>query len=249
MYKSNTKKIVATIEARMTSTRLPGKVLMPLAGKPALERMVERVKRSKYIDYIVIATTVNVADSPIVELADKLNVNCFRGSEMDVLGRVLGAAQSVNADIIVELTGDCPLMDWRVVDRGIEEFLENTSDLACNVAKRTFPDGFDVQVFPTKILAGVATTTDDKLDREHVSRYIYHHPEKYKIHNWEPTEENCWPDLRVTLDEQEDYDLINKIFEILLKSNEDFTMEDVINLCKNNRDLVKINKHVKAKEI
>ena len=121
-YKEHKEKIVATIEARMTSTRLPGKVLLPLAGKPALERLVERLKRSLYIDEIVVATTTNQTDEPIVELCESLGVKYFRGSELDVLKRVLGAAESVRADIIVEITGDCPLMDWRIVDRGIEEF-------------------------------------------------------------------------------------------------------------------------------
>jgi len=242
-------KIVATIEARMTSTRLPGKVLMPLAGMPALTRMIERVRRSKYIDEIVVATTVNRADDPIVESAKENNVKYFRGSEMDVLGRVVGAAESVEAEIIVELTGDCPLMDWRLVDRGIEEFFAGQFDCAANVIKRTFPDGFDVQVYPTALLADVANLTDDLLDREHVSRYIYNHEDKYRINHWLSPAEYVWPDLRVTLDEINDYKLINLIFEKLLPVNNDFSYIDVINLCREFPELIKINENVKAKEI
>ena len=249
MYKDTNKKIAATIEARMTSTRLPGKVLMPLAGKPALERMVERLKRSKYLDEIAIATTVNKEDDPIVELAEKLGVKYYRGSEIDVMGRVLDTAKSVQADIIVELTGDCPLMDWRVVDRGVEEFFSGNYDCGANVIERSYPDGFDVQVFPVSILEEAANKTDDPLDREHVSRYIYTHPEEYKINHWKSGSECDWPELRVTLDEIDDYTMINTIFEKLLPQNEDFTAEDVVNLAKKDEEILKINQHVQAKEI
>ncbi len=248
MYKN--KKIVATIEARMTSTRLPGKVLMNLAGRPALERMIERVRRSKYLDEIVVATTINKADEPIVKLANRIDLKYFRGSEMDVLARVVGAAQSVKADLIVELTGDCPLMDWRLVDRGIKEFFRHPCDCAANIVMRSFPDGFDVQVYPAKLLAQVAKLTDDPLDREHVSRYIYQNEDKkYKIRHWLSSKKYFWPQLRITLDEKDDYILINRIFEALLNKKQDFSYIDVINFLRNNPDLLKINQHVKAKKI
>lgn len=249
MYKNVNKKIAATIQARMTSTRLPGKVLMPLAGEPALGRMIKRLQRSKYLDGIVVATTINKADDTIVKLADNLQVKYFRGSEMDVLGRVLGAAQSVKADIIVELTGDCPLMDWRLVDRGVEEFFSGKYDCAANVIKRSFPDGFDVQVFPASVLAEIDKLTDDPVDREHVSYYIYRHEEKYRINHWLADKKYFWPELRVTLDEKDDYELLNIVFEKLLLVDEDFSYVDVINLFKKNPDLLKINENVKAKEI
>src|SRR3990167_111470 len=122
MYAGRNQRIVATIEARMTSSRLPGKVLMPIAGTPALEMVIHRLKLSKYVDAICVATTTNATDDAIVALAEKLGVGCFRGSESDVLGRVLGAAQSAKADIIVEVTADCPFVDPALVDRCIEEF-------------------------------------------------------------------------------------------------------------------------------
>lgn len=247
MYKN--KKIAATIEARMTSTRLPGKILMSLAGKPSLERMIERVLKSKYIDDVVIATTVNKTDDPVIALAERMKVKSFRGSEFDVLGRVLGAARSADADIIVELTGDCPLMDWRLIDRGIEEFFKEECDCAANVIKRTFPDGFDVQVFSTELLARVDALTDDPLDREHVSYYIYRNEGKYKINHWIAEKEYVWPELRVTLDEKDDYDLLNMVFEKLLPQDPDFDYRDVVNLFRKNPDLLKINQNVKAKTV
>lgn len=248
MYKNSNQEIVATIEARMTSSRLPGKVLMPLAGQPALERLIERLKRSIYLDKIVVATTINQTDDPVVELAQKLNVDYFRGSEADVLGRVLGAAQSVGAEIIVEITGDCPLVDHRLVDRGIEEFFSHQVDYASNTIKLSYPIGFDIQVFPVKILAEVASLTHDPIDRAHVSYYIYNHPKKYQLRNWEAEPENYWPDLRVTLDEREDHELLNKIFESLLPQRDDFSADDVIKFLKTNPSLLEINKNVRQKE-
>lgn len=248
MYLDNKKKIVATIEARMTSTRLPGKVLMPLAGKPALERLIERLKRSKFVDEIVVATTINKSDDLIVKLAGRLGVKYFRGSELDVLRRVLMAAQSVKGDIIVEITGDCPLVDWRLVDRGIEEFFRKKADYASNLLKPSYPIGFDVQVFPVDVLAEVDKLTNDPVDRVHVSYYIYNHPEKYKLHSWEADKKAYWPNLRLTLDEKEDFELLNIIFKELLPEKEDFTVYDVVNLLKNKPELLKINKHVKQKK-
>lgn len=249
MYTGNNKKIVVTVEARMTSSRLPGKVLLPLAGKPALERLVERIRTSAYIDEIVIATTTNHADDPIVSLAKRLQVTYFRGSENDVLSRVLLAAQSVQGDIIVEITGDCPLVNGELIDRGVEEFFSHNVDYASNTIKRSYPDGFDVQVFSVAVLAEVAKLTKDPIDRIHVSLYLYSHPERFTLHGWLPKErEHFWPDLRVTLDEKTDYELLNIIFERLLPVDKDFSVSDVITFLRDNPQLLAINKHVKTKK-
>ncbi len=233
----------------MTSARLPGKVLLPLAGKPALERLLERIRTSAYVDEIVIATTTNRNDDPIVLLAKRLNVRYFRGSEDDVLSRVLLAAQSVQGDIIVEITGDCPLINGELIDRGIEEFFSHNVDYAANTLQRSYPDGFDVQVFPVAVLAEVAKLTHDPIDRVHVSLYIYSHPERFTLHGWLPKEPgHFWPDLRVTLDERADYELLNVIFEKLLPVNKDFSVSDVITLLRDNPQLLAINKNVKTKK-
>jgi len=248
MYNKLKYKIVAIVEARMTSSRLPGKVLLPLAGKPSLERLIERLKRSKFLDGIVIATTINKTDDPIVELANNLSVGFFRGSELDVLKRVLLASQSANADIIVEITGDCPLVDWRLVDKGIDEYFKNNVDYASNIIKLSYPIGFDVQVFSSKILSEIDKITNDPNDRTHVSYYIYNHPEKYKLFNWKSGKEDCWPDLRLTLDEKDDYEFLNIIFENLFPINNDFSAKDIINFLKNNPKLLNINKNVRKKD-
>lgn len=251
VYYDINKKIAATIEARMTSSRLPGKVLLPLAGKPVLERMIGRLRRSRYLDEIVIATTENIADNSIVALAERLGVKYFRGSELDVLGRVLGAARSARADIIVELTGDCPLVDWRIVDRGVEEFFRHNVDYAANnvAPPLTFPNGFDVQVFPASVLAEIDKLTQDPIDRVQVSYYIYRTPGKYRVRMWQATPEYYGPDLRLTLDEPADYELINTIFELLLPADDDFSGADVVNLLRKRPDLAAINKHVRQKDV
>ncbi len=176
-------KIVCTIEARMKSSRLPGKVLLPVCGKPLLELMIERLRQVPELDGIVIATTADPSCQPIEDLAKRLRVGCFRGSEDDVLDRVLRSARSAQADLIVELTGDCPLMDPDLVSEVICEFRSRDVDYCANVLQRTHPRGMDVQAFPTKVLARVAELTNAPSDREHVSIYIYTHPELFRLHN------------------------------------------------------------------
>ncbi len=241
------KKIVATIEARMTSTRLPGKVLLPLEGEPVLSRLVDRLKKSRYIDEIVMATTTNPHDDVIVELAKQKVIKCWRGSEDNVLERVLQAAQSVDADLIVEITGDDPLIDWRHIDHLIDMFTTGSFDYVANNLERTFPRGFDVQVFPVAVLNEVYTLTKDPVDLENVSIYIYNHPEKYRLGNWKAMGFMRRPDIRVTLDTPADYEFINTIFQKLLPDNPDFSAEDVVHLLERKPALLEINRDIKQK--
>lgn len=247
MYNSQNKKIVATIEARMTSSRLPGKVLLPVGGIPVLQMMIERLKRSRYLDVICVATTTNKDDDALEELANKLGVLCFRGSESDVLGRVLGAAESVGGDIIVEAMADSPFVDPELVDRGIEEFFAQDVDYAANCIKDTYAVGFEVQVFPTKILADVASKTQDIVDRTHVTYYIYNHPELYRTYNWEAPQELTAPQFRMTLDEESDYKAICAVAEALLPSNPNFTVREVTEYLRMHPEVVAINNNVRQK--
>lgn len=245
----NNKKVCVTIEARMTSNRLPGKVLLPMAGEPSLKRMLDRVKASKYIDEIVVATTTNADDDPIVKLCEEQNVKYFRGSEQDVLLRVLDAAKSVNADLIVELTGDCPLIDYRHIEQVIEEFEAEDYDYASNTngLDKPYPDGFNVQVFPLSVLAEVDTLTNDPIDRVHVSYYIYNHLERFKMKSVEPEGKMAWHDLEISLDEESDYILLDTIFKRLLPKDPLFSAEDIIDLLKNEPELLAVNAHVERK--
>lgn len=231
----------------MTSNRLPGKVLLPLAGEPALLRLVERIKPSRYVDEVVVATTINKTDDPIIELCQKNNVKYFRGSEEDVLMRVLDAAKSVSADFIIEITGDCPLLDFRHINNLCQEYEKEECDYIANNTIRSYPDGFDVQLFPLDVLERVDKLTNDPIDRVHVSYYIYTHPEIFKCRNIKAEGKMNWPELGVTLDEKEDYLLINRIFEELIDQNNFFSAEDVVDLLRSNMDWVSINSHIKRK--
>lgn len=251
MNSSKTKpdlKIVATIEARMTSTRLPGKVLKPIIGKPVLELLIERLQCAKNINEIVVATTVNNTDDAIINLCNQLNVKYFRGSEEDVLERVLDAAKSVSADLIVEITGDCPLIDPTIVDECIQTFLEGDYDYVSNTIERSYPDGLDVQVFPVSVLEEVNNLTDNPIDHEHVSLYIYEHPERYRLKNLKANGEMFWPELGITLDTQEDYELLCLIFEELYPINPNFSALDIVKLLRDRPELIDINKKIERKD-
>jgi len=241
------KRIVATIEARMTSSRFPGKVLMEACGKPMLQHMIERLQRVPSLDGIVVATTGNDADVPIVNLAQRMGVGFFQGSEYDVLLRVLHSARAYDIDVIVEMTGDCPLIDPALVEDCIRGYQVAGVDYVSNVLERTYPRGMDTQVFATEVLADVADRTDDPEDHEHVSIFIYSHPEIYSLKNMPGPPELTNPGLGLTLDTPEDLELIRRIFEILYPDNPNFTLADILAVLKDNPVLSELNAHVRRK--
>lgn len=243
------KKIVSTIEARYASSRLPGKTLLEICGKPTLELIIERLKRSKFIDEIAIATTVNRDCDAIEDLARKLNVGCYRGSEDDVLDRVLKTARAYKADIIVEITGDETLIDTVIVDQVIDYYLKNNFDYVSNVIDRRYPRGLDTQVFAVSVLEEVSKLTNDTADRENVSLYIYEHPEKYKLGSVKAPEEMNHPDWRWTLDTKEDFEFLKTVYEALYKVKKDFNSYDVLDLLKKDPYILKINERIKQKAV
>lgn len=242
-------KIVSTIEARMGSRRLPGKSLKKILGKPMLELMIERVKKSNFIDTIVIATSKNPKDDPIEVLARRLNVGCFRGSEDDVLDRVLDAAKAFKADQIVELWGDTPLIDPDILDSMIKYYLDNDFDCVGTCLDKTFPWGMAALIFPIKILDEVSKTTNDPVDRENVSNYIYEHPEKYKIGHLPCPLELKRPEIRLTVDEMADFILVENIFKELYLTNPDFKTIDIIKYLDSNPQIAQINNDIKQKKL
>jgi spore coat polysaccharide biosynthesis protein SpsF len=236
------KKIIATIEARMTSSRLPGKVLMPAAGMPMLEILIRRLKKVQMISEIVVATTINSDDDPVVALAQQLGVGCFRGSEEDVLARVLGAAHQCRADVIVEITGDCPLIDPVIVVEVIDLYLNSSCDYASNVDPVTFPIGMDAQVFSTELLEKADREGKTAEDREHVSWFIRHHPKMRRV-NLPAPQELFWPELGLTLDEAQDYALLKNIVEHFSPELY-FSCGDILKYLRKNQELLKINQDV-----
>ncbi len=239
--------VIATIEARMTSSRLPGKVLMEaIRGKTMLEFMINRVSKSKLIDKIVVATTIKETDQPIIELCDKLGIDYYRGSEDDVLLRVLNAHKKFHSDIIVELTGDCPLIDAEIIDQIISCYLKNNFDYVSNSHVRSYPDGFDVQVFSTNLLDEISKKTKDAYDRENVSSYFYR-TDEFNIHGVIASKELFWPDLRVTLDDKGDYLLIHNIINTLdTNFGDSFKAIDVITYLKENLNLLELIKDARV---
>lgn len=256
MKKKN--KIVACIEARMTSSRLPGKVLKKISGRTVLEILIKRLSESKYIDEVIIAATDRKEDDPIEKLGKELGVFTFRGSEDDVLGRVVGAVEAVNGDIIVEITGDCPLMDPGVVDSVIEKYLSEDKkyDYVTNIGYvgdsiREIPIGMDVRVFSFKDLKAISEITNDPEDREHVSLYFFRTgKDKYRLFNIGTPEK--WKrdyNPRLCLDTKEDLELIKNIYETLYPLDENFKLEDILNFLDKNRETLKVNSMIIQKTV
>ena len=245
---TNGKKVIATIEARMTSSRLPGKVMMQACGKPLLAHMIERLKKVPEIDEVVIATTVNDSDQAIVDLCKSSGTGFFRGSEEDVLLRVLDAARAYNGDIIVEFTGDCPVIDPGVVSRCIKAYFGTGADYIVN-DKYSYPGGMNTQVFSVKVLSEVeAATRDDKNAREHVSLAIRENPSKYRIHIVEALPEHRNSDIAIELDEAADYEMIKMIFEDLYPDKPDFDLNDILRYLKAHAYVAGMNSKVKRRK-
>ena len=233
----------------MCSSRLPGKVLMKCMGKPMIEHQINRIKKSKLINEIIIATTTNKNDDILVDFCKSKKIKFFRGSELNVLDRVLKCAQNSSTDIIVETPGDCPLVDYRIVDKAIDLYLKHDFDYVCNNLIPSFPGSFDVQVFSTETLFKVSQLTNDPIDQEHVSLYIYRNQDKFKCKNFIANAKQYAPDLSFQLDTLSDYQAISKIFESLYENNNFFKCEDVINLIKSNPSIKEINMNVKRKKV
>jgi len=240
-------KIVATIEARMTSSRLPGKVLLPVAGKPMLQHLIERLRAVPSLDEIIIATTVNSTDDTIDDFSREIGVCCYRGSEEDVMARVIGAAETAQADLVVEITGDCPIIDPQIVEQTIRIYNSNSADYVSNAHIRSYPDGMDAQVFLLQTLKNSAEKTVDPLDHEHVTLHIRNHPEIYSHFHLVAPPELHWPDLGLTLDERSDYELLKRIIEYFEPDNPLFSCLDVVRLLRQNPEWVDINRHVARK--
>lgn len=239
--------VVATIEARMTSSRLPGKVLLPALGEPMIQHLVRRLRAVPSIDEIVIATTTNVSDDPLCEFARRDGVRIHRGSEEDVMARVIGAASEAGADVVVQITGDCPLIDPDLVEQTIRMFFAHKAAYASNSIIRSYPDGMDTQVFRLDSLCRSEQMTSDSLDREHVSRHLVKHPEIFpQVHLIAPPS-LTWPELGLTLDEESDYRLLKKIIETLGVADPLFGCAEVVRLLRANPDWVEINRAVVRK--
>ena len=240
---------LAIIEARMTSTRLPGKVLADICGQPSLEVQVERLKMSPEIDGIVIATTENSSDDAVEALARARGIGFWRGSEEDVLQRVLDAAQAHRADVIVEVTGDCPLVDPEIVSKVVRHYRDAKVDYVSNIMTRSYPIGMDTQVFSTAVLADVARRTNDPADHEHVSLYIYRHPEIYACANVAAPPSETRPEQRLTLDTREDLELIRAVHDALSPDGQGYPLAGMLAFLDAHPEVAAINAGVAHRRV
>ncbi len=241
-------KRVAIIQARMGSTRLPGKVMKMLAGRPVLEHVVSRVQKCSTLDEITVASTLNPIDEPIVKLCHDMGIMCFRGSEEDVLDRYFHAAKYAGADIVVRITSDCPLIDPVIADDIVKAFMERqpTLDYLSNTLARTFPRGLDTEVFSFVALEKAWRSAVSPAEREHVTPYIYRHPDFFSVQNFSNSQDLSG--YRWTLDTYEDWELIRTIYDNLYYKDAFFSTDDVLELMCTQPELLKLNAGVEQKE-
>jgi len=234
-------KVLAILQARMSSSRLPGKVLKPLLGKPMLERQLERLQQVKKIDLVLVATSDGDEDSAIEELCKKVNVPCFRGSLNDVLNRFYQAAKTYQPEHVVRLTGDCPLVSPKIIDKVISQHLSSDKVYTSNCYPPSLPDGLDMEIFTWDALEVAEQEVKSDYDREHVTTYIrnnltkekqgfYIHPTDLSAHRW-------------TVDYPEDFKLVSEIFSELYPKNQMFELNDILVFLEENPELSSMNQH------
>ena len=248
-------KIDIIVEARTHSKRLPGKVLMKILDRPVIELIIERLKKIEKVNDIIIATTIKKNDD-ILELAKKNGVKCFRGSEDDVLGRVTKAINFFKTDIVVQITGDNPLVDKNLTEELILFFLKNQDkyDFICTDAgiynskfKKEYPMGLNIKVFKSSILIDAEKKTKNSLDREHVVNYILKNSDQFKILSYKAPPKLCRQDIRLTLDYMEDFKVIKLVYENLYPKNNNFDIYEIVNFLDKNSEIKNLNSNCNQK--
>lgn len=228
--------ILAVLQARVSSSRLPGKVLRQLLGQPMLLRQIERIHRCTAIDKLVVATSTDASDVPLVDACATWGVDCYRGPLDDVLARFVQAAAPYAPEAVVRLTGDCPLIDWTVVDAVIDLYRSSHCDYASNVDPPTYPDGLDVEVIRWSALQEAATEALLPSEREHVTPFIRAHPDRYRRVNMRAPIDLS--QLRLTVDEPADFAAVERIYGHLYPANPAFGTDDVLALLRARPDLI-----------
>lgn len=231
---------VIVVQARMTSTRLPGKVLMDVAGQPMLAQQLRRLKQCSLVDDMVVATTTHATDDPVAELAHREQVGCFRGSEQDVLARYLGAAREASADVVIRVTADCPLIDPQVTDRVIAELIDHATecDYASNILRRTYPRGLDVEAFFWDTLLRIDRLAQSVAAREHVTIVPRsEHPELFLCRSVEDNQNNA--DLRWTVDTVADLEFVRQLYAALNLRTRTASYPEILDYVRNHIELAR----------
>jgi spore coat polysaccharide biosynthesis protein SpsF len=233
------------VQARMLSTRLPGKVLKEVLGKPLLLHLVERLRRVTLIDGIVIATSVDPADDVISAFCDREGLHVVRGSQENVLSRIYAASKAFGLEALVRITADCPLIDPMLIDKGLSAFHAGSYDYLSNTLDRTFARGMDFEIIRFSSLEKAFFEATSAYDKEHVTPFIYKQPERFRLAN--VLQHKNEAHLRLTVDEESDFVLTKKILEALYPKNPEFVMADIRELLQQNPALEQINAHVAQK--
>ncbi len=236
--------VVGIVQARMGSSRLPGKVLMDIAGQPMLWHVVTRARRAVTIDDIVVATSTASADDVLVDYCTRYDITSFRGSEDDVLDRYYQAAKSLGATTVIRITADCPLLDPAVIDQIVSYFPSGSYDYVCNTNPPTFPDGLDTEVFSFQALETAWQQARWQSEREHVTPYIRNHPEMFHLGNVTNSEDLS--NLRWTVDEREDLAFVRGVYGVL--DSDQTSMRDILDLLRRRPELRAVNDCFKRNE-
>ena len=237
---------IAIIQARMGSTRLPGKVLLKLEDKTVLEHVVNRVRSSKYIDDVIVATTIAKEDLQIVKLCANRGISVYCGSEDDVLDRYYQAAKLFKVDNIARITSDCPVIDPKIIDDVISLHFKECVDYSSNVLKKSYPDGQDIEVFTFAALKEAWENAKLASEREHVTPYLWKNPGIFKHVNLEYIEDLS--QKRWTLDNPEDYTFIKIIYKNLYDEHSLFDMDSILEYIHEHPEIERINKHINRNE-
>ena len=233
---------LAIIQARMGSTRLPGKVMLPLAGKPVFECVYERVALSQHIDKVIIATTTNKHDDQLTDACHRKGISVFRGAEEDVLDRYYQVASHYRCNNIIRIMADCPLIDYRIIDKAIKKHVKEKNDYTSTAYIETFPDGEDVDIFTFQTLSQAWKEAKELFQREHITQYVVLNPVKFKIGNL--SYKQNLSNKRWTLDEPCDYLFIKAIYKALGKKNILFGMGEILAHLAQHPELEKLNQHI-----
>jgi spore coat polysaccharide biosynthesis protein SpsF len=234
--------ILGVLQARVSSSRLPVKVMKTILGTPMILLQIERLKQCRRIDRLVVATSTEASDDPLVRACESHGITIYRGSLSDVLSRFVGAAQPYQPTAVVRLTGDCPLADAQVIDFAIETYLSGGYDYLSNVDPPTYPDGLDVEVVSYRALLEANDRARLPSEREHVTPYIRNHPEQFRLGSVKQSVDQSA--LRWTVDNPEDFEFVRLVYEALYPSNPLFGTADILALMDRRPELVRINRHV-----
>lgn len=236
--------IVIVVQARLGSTRLPRKVLMPLSGKPLIIRMLERISFSERANNIIVAVTNEAYDNDLADICETEGYRVFRGSTNDLLDRHYQAGKKYNADAVVKIPSDCPLIDYSVITRVIDYYTENSHkyDYVSNLHPATYPDGNDVEIMSINALKKSWEESSKDFEREHTTPYLWENPDKFRIGNveWE-TEMDFSMSHRWTIDYIEDYLFIKAVYDALYENNPKFSLYDILEFEKNHPEVKALN--------